>query len=758
MLPVRWTHTLLLLSACSSHANPELPALPISALPWLDVPADATLAGTVRDTRGAAISGAHVCAWHDSPAQLREHARGPRCTTSDNRGAFELTALVPAPYHVHASAPTFQPAAAPAPISVPAGQRRDVDLTLTPGGAPLHGHIVDHHGVPISGAWVTNFSLAYPAYERGAAAAVQTQADGRFTLWLKPGLQRLLVEAPGFIRADVSHSTALPPVRIHLGPESVVTGTVIDRATRAPVAGARVRVAPIQRFWPDTTTTVYTDAAGRFRVTRLPPGNFTVRAETGNRQGDGDRELVLGLGETFVLQTIALSSLPSVHARVSDCAGGHIDLREYGRETIAVDGQVFIPAIEPGELEFEVQCLGRRQSTIPTLHVADAPVTDVTWQPGEPVEQPAYALATDDLGTIRGVVVDASGDPVPRADLTLHVRDEHQGNATATLGGAFALHDISPGEYTVTATSPSSEPARTTSDPILVAAGSVSEVRLSLPTITSSIRGQVVRDGVPLADAIVASRLLDTGDSPLPPRLWNIHDTLTITDELGQFALVHPAASSIHSLWAYPLGGGVALLERAGAGTTVTLEISRPATLAGTLGGATPTRFAVGVAGPGGGELLAHRRFQRTDGRWGFEDLPPGTHDLLLLSRAGCAEAKVTVGPGERREDLTLTPTTPGGLRGRIVDATNRGLVGGVEIHATHADSRLHPLESDLGWLTTTSDAEGRFELLGLCPGAVTISAGTPSLAASDHLTIASGEIRELSLALEQLPRPELFD
>ena len=47
----------------------------------------------------------------------------------------------------------------------------------------------------------------------------------------------------------------------------------------------------------------YTDAAGAYRITRLHPGLFRLRAQTGNRIGEGDRGFVLGVGQTVVAPT-----------------------------------------------------------------------------------------------------------------------------------------------------------------------------------------------------------------------------------------------------------------------------------------------------------------------------------------------------------------------------------------------------------------------------------------------------------------------
>ena len=745
----RWT-VLIALSACSPHSNREPPsnALPLVPLPWLDLAADAALAGTIKTTTGEPVRGAHVCAWHDFPEQLPADARAPVCTTSGDDGSFEINGLVPAAWHVHASAPTFQPAALDSPVPLlPAQQHRNLNLVLTPGGAELRGQIVDLHGAPIRDALVTNFLVTHLVPERGAAAATRSDVDGRFSLWLKSGHHHVVADAPGFTRTVVFHDTATPPLPIHLAPEATLSGAVLDATTRLPVAGARVRVTANDPTWPEATASAYTDAAGRYRVSGLAPGKFTVRAEIGNRRGEADRYVLLDLTESATLQPIAITSLPSVRARVLDCSGGHVFLRDGAREAIGPDGEVFIPALERHQHELELHCHDHTYGHA-LVEPADA-LTGLFWRPGERVEPVRHAIASPNAGTVHGLVVDRSGEPVRHAtislrtpgDDTLHVPFED----STTAAGAFAIHDIIPGEYTVIVSGPGVEPTRTADSEIDVEPGSLRELRLTLPVTTAPIRGRVVESGAPIVGALVTAMQDIPADFATPPPTWNFADPFTLTDADGRFTLDagHPQGDRV--VWAFtPIGKGLVRTTS----REVTVEIPHLTTLAGTVTGPAPSRFAVAVAGPTG-EFDDHRAFQRTDGRWGFEGLPPGTHDILLLSRVGCAEVRIDVVPGERREDLVLSPGSPGGLRGRVIDGVTREPAAFAEIHLSHHDARLAPLESDLGWYTATTDADGRFEFLGLCFGEIEISASLGSYAASHRVLVAPGEIAGVSLALQ---------
>lgn len=77
-----------------------------------------------------------------------------------------------------------------------------------------------------------------------------------------------------------------------------VTGTVVDAASHAPIPGARIRALHAEFPGFNTIDVTYSDATGAFELSRLAPGRYILRAETGNRQGDSDRVIGLGLGHT----------------------------------------------------------------------------------------------------------------------------------------------------------------------------------------------------------------------------------------------------------------------------------------------------------------------------------------------------------------------------------------------------------------------------------------------------------------------------
>jgi hypothetical protein len=86
------------------------------------------------------------------------------------------------------------------------------------------------------------------------------------------------------------NSDALPPV----GQHGIVSGTVLDRTTNAPIVGAAVTV--------DAILVAITGDDGKFTITNVPSGDFdyTIEAKgyapfTGSARTDADKPFALNL-------------------------------------------------------------------------------------------------------------------------------------------------------------------------------------------------------------------------------------------------------------------------------------------------------------------------------------------------------------------------------------------------------------------------------------------------------------------------------
>lgn len=449
------TAPLLTLLACTPYQpsprteeQPEAPpqAAPVAPVPvprQLDRRADppASVAGTVRDPSGRPLAGAQVCAWN-----LDRNAGSPlpRCVAADASGAYEIAGLPPTRHEVHADAPELQPAGSE-PLALRPGERRTgVDLALAPGGARLHGRVVDDRGQPVTGATVTNLDHGgiRSGPRRGAAAAARTDADGNFSLSLTPGVHALVVHAAGFVSA-VAEANAPSRQEIALESGSTVSGRVVD-LVGAPVAG--VRVAALDAGSLQRLGLAYTDADGRYTLTGLRSGLVRQRAEAPGRLGDGARTLYLGSADAAEAAAITLRPAASVSGRLvvagaaHTCSQGHARLisMENGAaldELAGPDGEVYFPAVAPGTYSVLAECPGAvAPPGFPEVVVAEAPVRDLAWE---------FAAGR----TIRGTIADPQGRPLAGVAVRAHAVHPDCGPgcfaATATYGMGRQCHEDS---------------------------------------------------------------------------------------------------------------------------------------------------------------------------------------------------------------------------------------------------------------------------------------------------------------------------
>lgn len=148
------------------------------------------------------------------------------------------------------------------------------------GEAGIKGQVVNATtGTPVAGA-----TISYA--ERGETWT--TDARGRFTARLAPGSYTLTVQRFGYETAQSAALTvaatgfaelSLPMTPITTG---TLSGTVLDHATSAPVAGAAVSIAGYEL----TTTT---DAQGAYRFDNMPVGEYQVRASAAGKSDSVSR-------------------------------------------------------------------------------------------------------------------------------------------------------------------------------------------------------------------------------------------------------------------------------------------------------------------------------------------------------------------------------------------------------------------------------------------------------------------------------------
>ena len=212
------------------------------------VPLDGTLIGIVTDSETSEpIAGAVV------------NGNGSSVQT-DTSGTYQF-ALSAGNYTITVSAEGYVQQGAS--VTITAGDTTILDFQLVPLDGTLIGIVTDSEtSEPIAGAVVN-----------GNGSSVQTDTDGTYQFTLSRGDYTVTASAEGYAQQEKSVTITagdaatldfqLAPL---VGPKGTLTGTVTNRDTSAPIAGAEVYVGDIS---------VQTDASGKYQFT-LPVRDYTV--------------------------------------------------------------------------------------------------------------------------------------------------------------------------------------------------------------------------------------------------------------------------------------------------------------------------------------------------------------------------------------------------------------------------------------------------------------------------------------------------
>jgi protocatechuate 3,4-dioxygenase beta subunit len=380
----------------------------------------------------------------------------PRSATSESDGSFFVDKLLAREYTLvaRASAGVAGPLTArlgtatdPIILRLRAASSVDVTVVSSQGAAAVAGAAVELRGI--------------------ATARGTTGADGVARLeGVIPGGYAVSAAATGFARQhawlQVPDGGARATVRIELRRGAPVAGRVVDPDGK-PVGGALVVYSGASSWGQQGDPRrdgVESDPSGAFRFDALPVGTFRFQAtKKGFASGssklvtlDGERETTgvevrLQAGATLRGQVVSAAGQPVAGARVRAVVSR--DSMFFGdiREGYADDGG-----------RFEVAGLPRAAVEAAAIHESASSAIVPVDLSVAPFDR-EITLKLDVDGTIAGMVVDKSGEPIEGAQVlawpdmatsrdrmaTWRVRGRPEELTDA--GGRFALHGMDPGDY-----------------------------------------------------------------------------------------------------------------------------------------------------------------------------------------------------------------------------------------------------------------------------------------------------------------------
>jgi protocatechuate 3,4-dioxygenase beta subunit len=725
------------------------------------LPKAAVLAGRVVDDRGGPVVGAAVTLWPGGGRRLQDASAGsgvPQSTTTRPDGTFRFETASEEGNRIRVEAQAFatqerQPVRAgalPRPVALVVGQVLRGTVTLADRRTLAGAALVRFEGRTQTTRWV------------------ETRGDGSFLLEGAPREAGSLV-ADGGARGRASFVLSpgsTEPVAIVLAPTSTLSGRVVDAADARPLPGVRIVARGdggqfLARSGPDGRYAIRGLSPRTYRLTaeddRFVPWSRAVRIAAGQPE---TQDVPLTRGATLAGRVVDEEGRPVEGALVRVSRGGENVFRAFMRSMegeggvrTGRDGSFRAARLAPGES----QRLDVRHD-----EYEERAIGGISLSPGATRSGVTVVLRRG--LSVRGVVKDEEGRPLPAAEVSLSsVRSIQGGRGGVSLSfvgpgnqqrcetgadGRFEFRGLKAGPYTVSARSPGF--SRATLDPVNVAEGRATEpLELTLKpgaTISGFLRDKAASGA---SGWYVSARGAGQGGGPaFGPGAIRSEE---VTGPDGAFLLEGLAPGETYDLQAMGeagigprKAGVVAPAEGVELVVTGTGQI-RGRVVDGESGRPIPDfqvryqpdaqggmRFVMRM-GPGRGRGPYERQpFHAEDGSFVLEDVPAGRWTVEAFSpgyQAGSASA-VSVGEGEAAEGVEVRLSRGVVVSGRVLEArTGRPILDATvraELSGDEPRMGMGRIGGEGADNEAATDAEGRYEIAGLAPGTWAVTASHP--------------------------------
>jgi protocatechuate 3,4-dioxygenase beta subunit len=406
----------------------------------------ATLSGVVSDTEGVAIRGAVVTLSDGVSSGMRD--------TTDSRGRYSITRVIPDTYTVSVTAPGFV-SSTPTSVILDQDETEVLNVTLSGVGAStagITGLVVDSDGQPITGARVA--ITGGPVTGRSDT----TDVTGLYEILNLPaGTYTLRASATGFnpqtrtVSITVDTSTQLD---FTLSDQvNQLLGSITGRITQSDgsvISDVTVKITA----GPTKGQTVQSDDQGDYGIPDLPEGTYTLSF---THSGYATRTVtgvdVIAGRATTLDAVLGISTSGGVLAgTVTDTNGTAVvsatvkvlqNSSVIGTATTGSQGTYRISSLPVGTYVVQFSKSGFTTAQVSGVEITAGASTTVDAQ---------LTTSGSGLGTLSGLVVDSLGRPVQGAVVEL---SGASGDLTTTTDadGTFQFANLTPAtNYTLTVT------------------------------------------------------------------------------------------------------------------------------------------------------------------------------------------------------------------------------------------------------------------------------------------------------------------
>ena len=671
--------------------------------------AGAPVSGRVVDDGGKPVANAHVIYAPNGQWAAMPDPRLDAVVTGGD-GGWRFPALPPGSLRFYASDQDHAPGTSALVVLDGKTEKSGIDITLG-AGAMVHGKVVDTTKQPVPGARVMISAApqrgggngrrnARPPGGGGGPAAMgtgqrqaYTDAQGEFTVRGLPRDALLAIaqhEKGGSTPIEVDASAGNPPeITIVLDLTAFISGVVVDD-TGEPIEGAQVMATVDRRNGFDPaqlgrgSSTAISDAGGRFRVTGLPDGDYTLHASRSavrfgggrGRRGGGDG-VAAHTGDDKV--KIVLLAEGGVTAKVAFTDGSAPALVAASVGPVQqsfVGGVVTLDGIPPGDYRLTVSGPG-----------FDAHEQDVTVPAGKAVDLGTILVASG--RKIAGVVV-SNNQPVVGATVyagtqvigggaTNEAPGQQQlgGQAgtktdTTDASGSFALAGLPDGNLTVIADLPGVGRSKAR----MVTEDEQDQTALQLELMPyGSISGSMQQGGAPAANVNVTAQ-----SSTVPGAVYAVR---TGVDGAYRFDQLAPDTYKVSAMLGTPRRG----MHMYSQPVTVAPGVEAHVDLTVDPGAVVLTATAHPSAGTAG-VVVAYLAGASLTG-------PMASDVSIQLAGAGAGASQVTVAHGS--EPATFTDVqAPGADSVCLIplppDLSGRSAQGYLQAHATKLQAFCKPV------------------------------------------------------------------